>query len=74
LRIAIIAMAESKSTSPAGLNQVDDTLTGGPKDGDAVFKDFDCSSIPLESEEWPVIIIGSGMTGLMTGLLLGYHG
>ena len=67
-------MGDSKFNSNSSLNQVDDTLIGGPKHGDVVFKNFDCSSIPLESDEWPVIIIGSGMTGLMTGLLLGYHG
>lgn len=41
---------------------------------DVVFGDFDHSAIPLEAEEWPVIIIGSSMIGMMTGLLLGYHG
>lgn len=38
------------------------------------FGDFDHASIPLEAEEWPIIIIGSSMVGMMTGLLLGYHG
>ncbi|UPX20210.1 uncharacterized protein EKO05_0010450 [Ascochyta rabiei] len=38
------------------------------------FGSFDHSEIPLEKEEWPVIIIGSSMVGMMTGLLLGYHG
>ncbi|KAH6618440.1 FAD binding domain-containing protein [Boeremia exigua] len=38
------------------------------------FGAFDHSSIPLEKEEWPVLIIGSSMVGMMTGLLLGYHG
>lgn len=38
------------------------------------FGAFDHSSIPLEEEEWPVLIVGSSMVGMMTGLLLGYHG
>lgn len=38
------------------------------------FGAFDHSGIPLEREEWPVLIIGSSMVGMMTGLLLGYHG
>lgn len=38
------------------------------------FGSFDHSGIPLEKEERPVIIIGSSMVGMMTGLLLGYHG
>ncbi|KAJ4319011.1 hypothetical protein N0V94_004148 [Neodidymelliopsis sp. IMI 364377] len=38
------------------------------------FGDFDHSGIPFEKEEWPVLIIGSSMVGMMTGLLLGYHG
>ncbi|KAL6704162.1 hypothetical protein ACN47E_008722 [Coniothyrium glycines] len=41
---------------------------------EVVFGDFDHSGIPLEDEEWPVLIIGSSMVGMMTGLLLGYHG
>lgn len=41
---------------------------------DTNFGDFDHSNIALEAEEWPVIIIGSSMVGMMTGLLLGYHG
>lgn len=36
--------------------------------------DFDHSHIPFEDEEWPVVIIGSSMVGMVTGLLLGYHG
>ena len=55
--------------------QVDETLvTSGPKTGDIVFDEFDVSSLPFEKEEWSVIIIGSSMVGMMTGLLLGYHG
>ncbi|KAH7072042.1 FAD binding domain-containing protein [Paraphoma chrysanthemicola] len=38
------------------------------------FGDFNHHDIPLEKEEWPVVIIGSSMVGMMTGLLLGYHG
>ncbi|KAH7134866.1 FAD binding domain-containing protein [Dendryphion nanum] len=41
---------------------------------DVVFGPFDHWNIPLEREEWPVMIIGSSMVGMMTGLLLGYHG
>ncbi|KAF3044654.1 hypothetical protein E8E12_007617 [Didymella heteroderae] len=41
---------------------------------DVQFGDFDHADVPLEAEEWPVIIIGSSMVGMMTGLLLGYHG
>ncbi|KAG9659481.1 hypothetical protein KCU64_g3827, partial [Aureobasidium melanogenum] len=35
---------------------------------------FDHSNIPLETDEIPVIIIGSSMVGMFMGLLLGYHG
>lgn len=38
------------------------------------FGDMDHSHIPFEEEEWPVVIIGSSMVGMMTGLILGYHG
>ncbi|CVK96623.1 related to phenol 2-monooxygenase [Fusarium mangiferae] len=38
------------------------------------FGTFDHSEIPLEPEEWPVIIIGSSMVGMTLGVLLGYHG
>lgn len=38
------------------------------------FGAFDHSGIPLDEEEWPVAIIGSSMVGMMTGILLGYHG
>ncbi|KAJ4351121.1 uncharacterized protein N0V89_006460 [Didymosphaeria variabile] len=41
---------------------------------EVIFGAFDHSGIPLEEEEWPVLIIGSSMVGMMTGLLLGYHG
>jgi putative polyketide hydroxylase len=41
---------------------------------EVVFGDFDHQDIPLEKEVWPVVIIGSSMVGMMTGLLLGYHG
>lgn len=44
------------------------------KEKDVIFGDFDHSNIPFEDEEWPVVIIGSSMVGMMTGLLLGYHG
>ncbi|KAJ9653206.1 hypothetical protein H2201_009166 [Coniosporium apollinis] len=38
------------------------------------FQEFDHSSISLEKEEWPVVIIGSSMVGMTLGVLLGYHG
>ncbi|KAL1611041.1 hypothetical protein SLS59_000678 [Nothophoma quercina] len=46
----------------------------GSHEKDVKFGDFDHSNIPFEREEWPVVIIGSSMVGMMTGLLLGYHG
>lgn len=63
------------SQTTGGLEQVDDRISlTGPTSRDRVFGDFDSSSIPLEKEEWPVIIMGSSLVGMMTGLLLGYHG
>lgn len=53
--------------------QQDDTFSQGNLQRDR-FIDMDHSSIPLEKEEWPVIIIGSSMVGKALGLLLGYHG
>ncbi|GME47295.1 FAD binding domain-containing protein [Neofusicoccum parvum] len=35
---------------------------------------FDHSQIPLEKEEWPVIVIGSSMVGMSLQLMLGFHG
>ena len=43
-------------------------------ENDVLFGDFDHSDIPFEDEEWPVVIIGSSMVGMMTWLLLGFTG
>lgn len=53
--------------------QLDETLSSANLAKDK-FTPFDHSNIPLEGEEWPVIIIGSSMVGKTLGLLLGYHG
>lgn len=63
------------SKTQGGLEQVDDLISlNKPTARDIVFGDFDHSSIPLEKEEYPVIIMGSSLVGMLTGLLLGYHG
>lgn len=62
------------STTTDGLQQVDDRVLLDEANGDFAFRDFDHSSIILEKEEWPVIILGSSLVGMVTGLLLGYHG
>jgi len=55
--------------------QVDDTIPlAQSKRTLFEFGEFDHSAIPLEKEEWPVIIIGSSMVGMTLGVLLGYHG
>ncbi|KAM0541726.1 hypothetical protein ACHAPJ_013131 [Fusarium lateritium] len=53
--------------------QIDETLSSANLAKDK-FTPINHSSIPLEKEEWPVIIIGSSMVGKTLGLLLGYHG
>lgn len=55
--------------------QVDDTLpmAGSKRTHFEFDPDYDHSSIPLEPDEIPVIIIGSSMVGMFMGLLLGYH-
>ncbi|KAF5671995.1 monooxygenase [Fusarium heterosporum] len=53
--------------------QLDETLSPANLSKDK-FTPIDHSNIPLEKEEWPVIIIGSSMVGKTLGLLLGYHG
>ncbi|KAF3041432.1 hypothetical protein E8E11_006214 [Didymella keratinophila] len=67
-------MSSSENTSPnehvGGLSPR--SFIGNAND--VRFDDFGHTNIPLEPEEWPVIIIGSSMVGMMTGLLLGYHG
>ncbi|KAF4462844.1 phenol 2-monooxygenase [Fusarium albosuccineum] len=61
--------------SPSGPNQVDDTIPVTQTQRTLFdFKEFDHSGIPLEPEQWPVIIIGSSMVGMTLGVLLGYHG
>jgi len=68
-------MADYDSSAHFDEVQIDETLVAsGPKKGDIVFGEFDISSLPFETEEWPVTIIGSSMVGMMTGLLLGHHG
>lgn len=58
-----------------GLEHLDDTIDlSKPTSKDVELSNFDHSSIPLEKEEWPVVIIGSSLVGMMTGLLLGFHG
>ncbi|KAI8711052.1 FAD-binding-3 domain-containing protein [Fusarium sp. LHS14.1] len=58
-----------------GLEQVDDRISlDTPTKRDLVFGDFDHSSVPLEPDQFPVIIMGSSLVGMLTGLLLGYHG
>lgn len=62
-------------TSPNGPNQFDDTIPITQSQRTLFeFGAFDHSEIPLEPEEWPVIIIGSSMVGMTLGVLLGYHG
>lgn len=68
-------MADQYANSVNGPNQVDDTIPIiGSRKTEFDFKDFDHSAIPLEKEQWPVIIIGSSMVGMTLGVLLGYHG
>lgn len=57
----------------ATARQIDETFSAANLAKDK-FTPFDHSNIPLEKEEWPVIIIGSSMVGKTLGLLLGYHG
>jgi hypothetical protein len=62
-------------TIPTGPNQVDDTISIAQSQRTLFdFKEFNHTNIPLEPEEWPVIIIGSSMVGMTLGVLLGYHG
>ncbi len=59
----------------SGLEQIDDRIDlNKPTAKDIVFGPFDHSSIPFEKEEWPVVIMGSSLVGMLTGLLLGHHG
>ncbi|KAL6355659.1 hypothetical protein LRP88_11263 [Fusarium phalaenopsidis] len=57
----------------ATARQIDETFSSSNLEKDK-FTKIDHSDIPLEKEEWPVIIIGSSMVGKTLGLLLGYHG
>ncbi|KAH7136762.1 FAD binding domain-containing protein [Dactylonectria estremocensis] len=63
------------STTSRGPRQVDDTIPIAQSNRTEFdFGDFDHSSIPLEKEEWPVIVIGSSMVGMTLGVILGSHG
>jgi hypothetical protein len=67
--------SENVQPSASGPNQVDDTILIAQGQRTLFeFGSFDHSNIPLEPEEWPVIIIGSSMVGMTLGVLLGYHG
>ncbi|KAG5755194.1 hypothetical protein H9Q70_002219 [Fusarium xylarioides] len=67
--------SDNVDPSPNGPNQVDDTIPIAHSHRTLFeFGTFDHSEIPLEPEEWPVIIIGSSMVGMTLGVLLGYHG
>ncbi|KAH7357519.1 FAD binding domain-containing protein [Pyrenochaeta sp. MPI-SDFR-AT-0127] len=70
-------MPDKDQTSTNGDHDTDIGLppqSFGSNVKDVVFGEFDHRDIPLEQEEWPVVIIGSSMVGMMMGLLLGYHG
>ncbi|PNP73220.1 hypothetical protein FNYG_13445 [Fusarium nygamai] len=67
--------SEDTYPGPNGPNQFDDTIPIAQSQRTLFkFETFDHSEIPLEPEEWPVIIIGSSMVGMTLGVLLGYHG
>ena len=54
---------------------MDETIPlAGSKRTEFDFGEFDHSKIPFEKEEWPAVIIGSSMVGMMMGVVLGYHG
>ncbi|KAJ2897513.1 hypothetical protein MKZ38_004636 [Zalerion maritima] len=69
-------LSQRQSASDVDITtKVDDTIPmAGSERTIFEFGDFDHSSIPLEEERWPVIIIGSSMVGMTLGVLLGYHG
>lgn len=63
------------SNNHHGFQEIDDTIPlPGSKRTLFSFGNFDHSSIPLEEEQWPVMIIGSSMVGMTLGACLGYHG
>ncbi|CVL11176.1 related to phenol 2-monooxygenase [Fusarium proliferatum] len=67
--------SEDVYSSRNGPSQFDDTIPITQSQRTLFeFGTFDHSEIPLEPEEWPVIIIGSSMVGMTLGVLLGYHG
>lgn len=59
-----------------GPSQVDDTipLPGSTRTLFEYQDTFDHSAIPLETKQYPVIVIGSSMVGMSLGAMLGYHG
>lgn len=54
--------------------QKDETVLRGPTRTSFDFGDFDHHNIPLQEEQYPVIIIGSSMVGMTLSILLGYYG
>lgn len=54
--------------------QLDETVLRGATRTEFDYASFDHSTIPLEEEEYPVIIVGSSMVGMSLGILLGYCG
>ncbi|SCV36754.1 related to phenol 2-monooxygenase [Fusarium fujikuroi] len=67
--------SEDDYSSRNGPSQFDDTIPMTQNQRTLFeFGTFDHLEIPLEPEEWPVIIIGSSMVGMTLGVLLGYHG
>ncbi|KAF4552361.1 FAD-binding domain-containing protein 48 [Elsinoe fawcettii] len=58
------------------VSQIDDTipLSGSQRTTFRFDPNFDAPPIPLESQTWPVMIIGSSMVGMTMGVCLGYHG
>lgn len=62
-------------TTTKGLEEVDDRIDASkPAATDLNLDGFDTSSIPFEKEQWPVMIMGSSLVGMMMGLLLGHWG
>ncbi|KAJ9267104.1 hypothetical protein DTO212C5_6169 [Paecilomyces variotii] len=63
------------STTTKGLEEVDDRIDASkPAATELILDGFDASSIPFEKEEWPVIMMGSSLVGMIMGLLLGHWG
>ncbi|TKX22759.1 FAD-binding domain-containing protein 24 [Elsinoe australis] len=66
----------ASTNDTSGVSQIDDTIpmAGSTRTEFRFDPNFDHSSIPLQSEKWPVMIIGSSMVGMSFGVMLGYHG